>query len=429
MMKTARETASAALLAVFEQGGYSNLVLDNLLEQEELPPQDRAFCSALFYGVAARLLTLDHAISAYCKIPLKKLSPPVLTCLRCGFFQLLYMPSVPQSAAVNETVTVVKRLGEEQAAGLVNGVLRAFIRAELRCPVPRDKLSALSVQYSVPMPLVQLWRRGYGQEAAIAILEGSCTTPPLFARVNTTRTTTTELAAALDNIGVVATPCAASPHALRLQGTGSIARLAPFRQGLFHIQDLSSQLCAAATGAAPGMRVLDVCSAPGGKAFTMAQQMENRGELVACDLYPARLALVEEGAARLGLDCIQTLQQDGSVYNSALGLFDLVLCDAVCSGFGILRRKPEIRYKPLETLDELPGVQYNILYTSSRYMGKGGRLVYSTCTLNPCENEQVVQRLLREQPDLSLVAPMRTIFPGQQEGADGFFYAVLEKMR
>lgn len=427
MMKTARETAATALLGVFSGGGYSNIILDKALEKEDLSPQDRSFCAALFYGVAERLITLDHAIAAYCKIPLKTLSPVVLTCLRCGFFQLLYMPSVPQPAAVNETVTVVKNLGEGQAAGLINGVLRSFIRAELAYPEPRDKLSALSVRYSVPMPLIQLWRKGYGHDTAMEILEGSCTAAPLFARVNATRTTTERLTKALAEEGVEAVPCAASPHTLILRGTGSVAKLAAFRQGLFHVQDLSSQLCAVAGAPAAGMRVLDVCSAPGGKAFTMAQLMENRGELVACDLYPSRLSLVEEGAARLGLDIIKTKVQDGGAYSPEMGYFDLVLCDVVCSGFGILRRKPEIRYKQPETLDELPTLQYNILYTSSRYLRSGGRLVYSTCTLNPCENQKVVERFLSQQPDFTLAAPMRTTLPGEQEGADGFFYAVLQR--
>lgn len=426
-MKTARETAAAALLSVFSDGGYSNIVLDNILGKEDLSRDDRSFCAALFYGVAERVITLDAAIAAYCKTPVKKLSPAVLVSLRCGFYQLLYMPSVPQSAAVNETVTLVKALGEERAAGLVNGILRSFIRADLAYPLPKDKLSALSVKYSVPMPLIQLWRKSYGHNVAVGILEGLCSVPPLFVRVNTTRTTAEKLTELLEAEGVTVSPCETCSDALRLSGTGSIAKLTAFRMGLFHVQDLSSQLCAAAGRPAAGMRVLDVCSAPGGKAFTMAQLMENRGELVACDLYPARLSLVSEGAARLGLNIIKAQVQDGGVQNSNMGIFDLVLCDAPCSGFGIIRRKPEIRYKPPETLDEIPTLQYNILYTSSCYLKAGGRLVYSTCTLNPKENEQVVERFLGECPDFYLAEPPRTIFPNTQEGADGFFYAVLER--
>ncbi|MEG0754330.1 MAG: transcription antitermination factor NusB [Angelakisella sp.] len=209
-MKTARETAATALLSVFSQGGYSNIVLDNILEKEDLSSQDRSFCAALFYGVAERVLTLDYAIAAYCKSPLKKLSPAVLTCLRCGFYQLLYMPSVPQSAAVNETVTVVKQLGETQAAGLVNGILRSFVRANLTYPEPKDKLTALSIKYSVPMPLIQLWRKGYGQEATLRILEGISTVPPLFVRVNTTRTTADVLVETLAAEGVEAHHCETS---------------------------------------------------------------------------------------------------------------------------------------------------------------------------------------------------------------------------
>lgn len=424
-MGSARLTAARGLMEVFGSGGYSNIVLDHKLEQEDLSPQDRSFCAALFYGVIEQALALDYAIGKYSSIPVKKLSPGVLAALRCGFYQLLHMPSVPPSAAVNETVTITRQLGERRAAGFVNGVLRSFLRAGMAVPEPKDKLTALSVAYSIPAPLIQYWRKSYGQEMTLRILEGSRGPAPIFARVNTCRTTAAELTELLAGQGVQAEE-AGVKDALRLTAPGSITRLPAFQEGLFHIQDLSSQLCAAAADPRPGMRVLDVCAAPGGKSFTMAQLMENQGELVCCDLHPHRVRLIEEGAARLGLNILRPMVQDATQYNPERGSFDRVLCDVVCSGYGILRRKPEIRYKPLETLDGIWLVQYNILETSAKYCKEGGRLVYSTCTLNPQENQQVVQRFLDAHREFRLVEPMTTLVKGELD-CDGFFYAVLER--
>ena len=198
-----------------------------------------------------------------------------------------------------------------------------------------------------------------------------------------------------ENITAEKTPV---ENALRLEGAGDVTRLATFREGLFHVQDLSSQKCAAALDVRPGHRVLDVCSAPGGKTFTLAERMEDTGSLLAMDLYPHRLKLVEDGAARLGLRCIQTKANDAQIYDKSLGVFDRILCDVVCSGYGVIRRKPEIRYKDPAEGVALPQTQLAILTTSARYLAPGGRLVYSTCTLTPAENEGVVNAFLRACP-------------------------------
>ncbi len=427
-MATAREVAVRALMGVFQDGGYSNLVLDGALERTGLPPRDRAFCAALFYGVVERRLTLEYILACRCGTPIKKLDAPVREILYCGLYQLLYMSSVPERAVVHEAVALTRALGRGSAAGLVNGVLRGFLRDGKRLEVPKDKLRASEVAYSVPGPLIQLWRKGYGDPVAREILEGSLTRAPVFIRVNTLRTTADDLGARLEREGVKAARVSCAPAALALENPGDLAALSSFQEGLFHVQDLSSQLCAAAAEARPGMRVLDVCAAPGGKTFTAAQGMDNQGEILARDLYPHRLGLVEEGAGRLGLSCVRTLPGDALVFQPELGQFDRVLCDVVCSGFGILRRKPEIRYKPLKTIDGIWEIQYNILNTSSQYCKDGGRVVYSTCTLNPRENQQVVEQFLAARPEFRLVGPMVTRFPGQ-DGGDGFFWAVLEKER
>ena len=424
-----RQIAAAALMDVERDGSYSNLVLEPYFRRGDLPRRDRAFCSALFYGVLERRITLDWTLSHYSRVPVLKMDPAVRAALRLGAYQLMYMPSVPPAAAVGQSVETARALGAGKAAGFVNGVLRSMSREGCRCPAPKDKLGALSVEYSVPGPLIQLWRRGYGHETALEILEGTRGPAPVFARVNTQRTAPAALRERLREEGVASEEVPGVPGALRLVDPGPVGELAAFREGLFHIQDISSQLCAAALDPRPGMEVLDLCAAPGGKTFTLAELMGDRGRLLARDLYPQRLRLVEEGAARLGLASVETSPGDAREPDPALlGRFDRVLCDVVCSGFGTLRRKPEIRYKPLDSLDGLPDVQYNILDTASCYLKPGGRLVYSTCTLNPRENEGVVERFLAAHPEYRTAAPPKTYIRGREGlDCDGFFVAALER--
>lgn len=421
--KNPREAAVRALLAVFGQDAYSNLVLESCLSG--LEGRDRSFAAALFYGVLERAVTLDWALSHYSSRPPARLSPAVCQILRAGLYQLLYMPSIPESAVVNEAVKLTRVLGTASASGFVNGVLRACLRADRRYPEPKDPLTALSVRCGVPQPLVVALRRAYGHERAAAFLM-HCTEPaPTYIRTNRCRTDPAALAQALAAEGFTAGPVEEFPDALRLSGTNPAASRA-FSDGLFHIQDLASQRCAAAVDARPGMRVLDLCAAPGGKSFTIAQQMRNQGILISCDLHAHRAKLIEQGAARLGLTCITPRTADAACYDPALGLFDRVLCDVPCSGYGVIRRKPEIRYKEPASQRELPALQYRILETAVRYLKPDGKLIYSTCTLLPGENESVVQRMLDADPALCLDGEPHTLIPGVDgwEG-DGFFYAAL----
>ena len=424
-----RQTAALALLEMDRREGYSNLTLEPRLQRAGFSPQDRAFCSALFYGVLERRITLDWTIAHYSRTPIQKLEPEVLAALRLGALQLMEFPSVPPAAAVSQSVEVVRGLGKEKAAGFVNGLLRAMARNRCAVPPPKDKLTALSVEHSVPAPLIQLWRRAYGHDAALEILQGSRGPAPTFLRVNTTKTTPAALMARLLAEGRESRAVPGVENALELMTPGGLAGLPSFREGLFHVQDLSSQLCAAALAPEPGMAVLDLCAAPGGKTFTVAELLEDRGRVLARDLHPHRVKLVEEGAARLGLASVAAETGDALCLDPALeGKFDRVLCDVVCSGFGTLRRKPEIRYKPLDSLDGLPEVQYNILENASHYLKRGGRMVYSTCTLSPAENEEVVARFLGSHPEFSAPVPAKTYIHGREGlDCDGFFAAVLEK--
>jgi 16S rRNA (cytosine967-C5)-methyltransferase len=426
-MSNARLTAARGLMEVFADGGYSNIVLNRRLEQEGLSPQDRAFCSALFYGVVERAQALDWAISQYSKIPPRKMEKEVLTVLRCGFYQLTSMPSVPPHAAVNESVTLIRKLGKPGAAGFVNGVLRAFQRAGCVVAEPKDRLKALSVQYSVPEELIRFWRKAYGHETMLQILEGTKGPAPMFLRCNPLKGTAEQLCVLLGQEGLQASLVEGVPGAVQLSDAPSgIAATQAFRDGWFHVQDLSSQICAMTLDAKPGMRVLDVCAAPGGKTFTIAEGMNNQGEVVACDLYPHRVELIEQGAKRLGLSCVHAETADAEQFQPERGLFDRVLCDVVCSGFGIMRRKPEIRYKKLDSLEGIGEIQYKILEESANYCKPGGKLLYSTCTLNPAENEQMVSRFLEAHPAFEKDGDWKTFIRGELD-CDGFFCCLMNR--
>jgi 16S rRNA (cytosine967-C5)-methyltransferase len=341
------------------------------------------------------------------------------------------MDGVPDHAAVGESVELVKKLRTGHAAGFVNGVLRSFLRAKKQIPLPDAPIAArLSVEYACPDPLVALWIDGYGEEAARRILLNSLGKPPLFLRANTLLISAEELASRLSaHEGITASVDPDLPACLLAENAGAVHRLPEYRRGFFHVQDKASQLAALALQAAPGMRVLDACSAPGGKAFTLAEIMENQGELVAADLHEHRVKLIADRAKAMKLDCIRAVARDMTAFDESLGLFDRVLCDVPCSGLGVIRRKPEIKQKPLADFESLPSIQYKILDTSAQYTKTGGRLVYSTCTLNPAENEEVAHRFLAEHPEFQ-PAPLPEILGGGHErtilhdwGADGFYMA------
>lgn len=443
-MKNARLTALKALLRVEEDNGYSNLVLDHQLDHAGLDSRDAAFASALFYGVLERRLTLDYQISHYSKLPLPRMTAVVREILRLGFYQLLYLDKVPQSAAVNESVNLTRQLRQERAAGFVNGILRSFIRDGCPCRLPKEAAkNYLSVKYACPQWIIDLWTASYGKETTLALLESLAGRPPLTIRVNSCKISRDDLIRELEKEGVEAKTVSGIAQALTLERSGSVEKLSAFQKGYFHVQDLASQMCCQALAPQPGERVYDVCAAPGGKTFTMAELMENRGELLAFDLYEPKVNLIQEGASRLGLSVISAQVRDAAHPEGALPPAQRVLCDVPCSGLGIIRRKPEIRYKNKNMLDSLPDLQYLILCISAKLTEKGGILLYSTCTLNPEENNQVARRFLKEHSEFEpypIVLPPglkrngfeleneATLF-AEKEGTDGFFIAGFRRSR
>lgn len=436
----ARQEALSVLLKIEKNKSYSNIAIAGVLKDESLEGADKAFFTALVYGTVERLLTLDYNLSLYLKQPLKKLKPEVLCILRMGAYQILFMDKVPNSAAINESVNLVKKKASF-ASGLVNAVLRKVSDGGLLLPKePKEfrsnleTLKFLEIKYSCPTDLIKLFIESYGMENAIGILEHSVGTQPITIRVNTTKTTTEELIHILKEEGVEAVPHKAFKEgvyeeledALCLLKPGRIETFKSFKDGLFHVQDASSQLCCKKLGVKPKDIVMDVCAAPGGKSFTLSELMKDEGTLYSFDLYPQRVSLISSGAKRLCLSCIKTDTKDAGVFYEDLPQFDKVLCDVPCAGLGIIGRKPEIRYKDLSDIDNLPDLQYHILTISSRYLKPLGRLVYSTCSLNPRENTEVVEKFIRAHKNFKLISA-ETVMP-HIYNSDGFFVAVLERM-
>ena len=443
-MNTARSVALEALLQVETNEGYSNIVIDKALKSGGLDARDSALATQLFYGVLEKRLRLDYAIARFSKLPLAKLDAQVLEILRIAVYQILFLEKIPKSAAVNEAVNLAKAGKAVKASGFINGILRSLLRSEPKTLLPdaeKDSLHYQSVFYSCPEWLISLWISSYGEVCLAGLLESTLVRAPVFLRVNTQKISVEKFLQLLEEHDVKADYITGIPGAVRLENAGSVAALPGFEEGLFHVQDLSSQICCLLAKPKPGSRVIDVCSAPGGKAFTLAEWMEDRGALLAFDKYKGKVGLIRSGAQRLGLSCIQASVRDALEGKEPLEPADTVLCDAPCSGLGILRRKPEIRYKDQASLDSLPDLQYRILYQSSQLCRPGGKLFYSTCTLNPAENGEVAGRFLQENKEfepLPLELPdgllrgipepehQCTLFPHLHQ-TDGFFLSAFRR--
>lgn len=408
-MKSARLIAFETLHKIFYDSTYSNLAVDNALKDVDT---DKAFISALVYGVVERKITLDYYINKYLTA---KPKPKIMTVLRLGAYQLLFMDKVPSSAAINESVKLTRDIKQDYYSKLVNAVLH-------KIDSNREELDNPSIKYSVPECLINMWNKQYGADTVSEFLPALNERPPIYAIPNRQFVDAGELCYELLEEGI---DCEVLEEVVLIHSSLDFSRSRAYKNGLFYIEDLSSYHCARALQAKSGETVIDFCSAPGGKAFTIAQDMENNGRLYAFDLYEHRAELVKKSAERLELNVIISGVNDASVYSEAIPEADRILCDVPCSGFGIVRRKPEIRYKNLDSIKDLPEIQLNILKTSAMYLKDGGRIIYSTCTLNKKENEKVVSAFLNEHSGFSLEYD-KTIFPSAN-GGDGFYFAVLTK--
>ncbi len=401
---------------------YSNLALNSFLSKYDATSS--AFVCALVYGVLERKLTLDYYLSKVLNQPIRKLNPQVLTILRLGVYQLKFMDKVPVSAAVNESVKLSRKAKCTFASGLVNSVLRKISSLEIKLPQTENKVYDLSIKYSCPEELVSQFIDDYGVDYAEKILSASVGEVPTYVRVNNLKITPEKLCEKLFKEGIVAEISKHNGYALEILSGNSIFKSHCYRKGYFHAQDLASQQCVEYFAPEKNDIVFDVCAAPGGKSFTMAEIMENTGEIYSFDLYDHKIKLINDGAERLGINSIKAIIGDASVYDVNLPKADKVLCDVPCAGLGVIRRKPEIKYKDFGFVDKLCELQYNILNNASFYLKEKGVIMYSTCSLSKKENEYVCNRFLEEHKEFRN-GGMITVEPSAV--SDGFFYAKLIK--
>ena len=433
----ARETALNALIACRKSGAWPNGALKEYIARDRLPPRDAALATRLCYGVLQNRNKLDFYLKQLLTGRLKDLHPVVRDILHLGLYQIYELDKVPESAAVNESVTLAKKYCKNPKAGaLVNAVLRkaAATKGTLQEPV------SYADRYSHPDELISLLKANLPKGKLEPMLIADNAAPRTVVQVNALRISAEELAERLNREHVSARPHEWMPDCLVLSGTGSLEQLPAFREGLFYVQDPAAKLSVLCAGLPEtGGNALDCCAAPGGKSFAAAIAMGGKGSIVSCDIYPHKTALIENGAARLGLTNITARQQDASqVVPEWVGAMDTVIADVPCSGLGIIRKKPDIRYKNLKELEDLPALQLKILETQASYVRPGGTLLYSTCTVLKRENEDVVSAFLAahggfttEPLPLPDVFPknetgMLTLIPGEYD-TDGFFICRLRR--
>ena len=431
---SARDTALEVLMQVSRANAWSDGSLKRTIAKNGLDSREAALCTRLAYGVIQNRGLLDYYIGCWCSQKPHRLEPVILNILRIGGYQILFMDKIPHRAAVNEAVEMTKRWGRPKAAGMVNAVLRKFVANWMDMPALPQGTTAdyLSVRYSHPKWLVRRLIDVVGAEEAEDYLRMNNEIVPTTIQTNTLKITAEELEKELRAAGVTVRAHPWLAGCFEVSATGDLERLPAFTEGHFTVQDAAARLVA--TVAAPGEtdRVLDMCAAPGGKSFALAIDQKDRGEILSCDVHPHKLSLIERGAERLGIHSVRTALADGLERHAAWeNAADLVVADVPCSGLGIIRKKPDIRYKNPRELAQLPALQRSILENAAGYVRPGGTLVYSTCTILPEENQDVTADFLRAHPDFALerftlpqpIGPRAgplTLWP-QRFGTDGFY--------
>ena len=423
----ARELAINVLYKVEFGEGYSNVALDKELNKSDLSSVDKALASEIVYGVLTWKITLDEIIKRYSSIRLKKISPWILNIMRIGIYQIVFLDKIPESAAVNESVNLAKKYGHEASARFVNAILRKIEKNEMeklmeylwgKPQMTEEEL--ISIITSHPMWMVEELLKQYDKKFVTEILNANNITPDITLRANTLRTSRDELFKLLSLKNV---DCKKG----QLRDSVKVRKLCDFGTGLYSVQDEAAQLACLKLDPKPGERVLDACSAPGGKTTYLAELMNNEGKVDAWDIHEHRVKLVQETAKKLGISIISTSVKDAMDYSTGLnGKYDKVLLDVPCSGLGVIRKKPDIKWTRMpEDLENLIPVQERILDTCSEYVRTGGRLVYSTCTILKQENEEQVEKFLKKHTEFNLVEKIN-LYPNVDE-TDGFFIAVFDR--
>ena len=430
----ARDVALEVLMQVDRANAWSDGSLKRTIAKNKLDSREAALATRLSYGVVQNKMLLDYYISCYCTQKAEKLEPVIRNILRIGGYQILFMDKIPHRAAVNEAVEQTKKNKREKAAGMVNAVLRKFVANWMNMPALPNGSTAeyLSVRYSHPLWLVKRLMNLLGAEETEAFLQQNNEIVPTTIQVNPLKTTAEELEAELTQSGVSVEKHPWLSGCFEVSGTGDLENLPAFTEGRFMVQDAAARLVANIAQPAEDAKVLDMCAAPGGKSFALAFDMGDKGQIVSCDVHPHKLKLLESGAQRLGINNLRAVLADGTEHHAAWEqAADLVVADVPCSGLGIIRKKPDIRYKKPEELAKLPALQMKILENAATYVRPGGTLIYSTCTILPEENEGVTEEFLARHIDFTLeefVLPLPignskghlTLWP-QRFGTDGFY--------
>lgn len=391
----ARQLALKVLNRCEKSNSYSNIALDAALKGSSLSEPDRALAACLVFGVISRKVTLDYYISALSSIPEHKIEVETRNILRMGLFQLIYLDRIPPHAAVNESVA----LAPKRSLGFVNALLRSWQREGDKITLPSSPIEKMAINCSMPKALCEKLTAEYGYARAESILQAMNGTPSLTLRVNSLKTDRDALMERFSEHGITCERGRLSPFAINLEST-NVTALPGFSEGLFFVQDEASQLCTLAVGAKPGDLFVDACSAPGSKSFGVAINMQDQGRVLSFDLHANKISLIKSGAENLGISIIEAASADARNYIPELDKkADCVLCDVPCSGFGVIAKKAEIRFKSLDDVSKLPEIQFAILENCSRYVKPGGTLVYSTCTLLRAENCEVAERFAKEHND------------------------------
>lgn len=442
-----RQAACETLLRIRKEGGFADRLIDIELSGGALSGPDRSLYAELVFGVLRRQGTLDHILQQLLEKPMAELDPQALVILRIGLYQLTCLDRIPESAAVNESVNLAKLI-TPGTSGLINAVLRNYLRRRDTITFPdigTNPAAAIAARHSQPEWLVEQWLDQLGAAEAQLLAEASSQQPPLTLRVNTLRSSRDELLREFAERGVEAAPCRFSPDGIAVAGRHMINALPGFDAGLFAVQDEASQLAGLLLGAEPGERVWDACCAPGGKCCHIAQQMDDRGELIATDISRSKLTLVQDNVRRLGITSVSTAVADLHQPDTFPdGFFDRILLDAPCSGLGVIRRNPEAKWRLFSgDVTRLAAVQRTLLKNAAGRLKPGGTLLYSTCSTSEAENELVVEDFLSHHPEFAL-ENLNDLFPAWSEliafygmfrvwphrhGMDGFFAARIKRVK
>ena len=438
MQINGREAALLALERCRREGAWSGESIDGIIRKYSLERREAALASRLCLGVLQNSTCLDYYIDFYCRSG--KLEPKLRDILRLGSYQLIYMDKIPRSAAVNESVSLCKKLGYSRASGLVNAVLRRISEnADLLPEIPgKGTASYLSIKYSHPEWLAMRLMYEKGYDFTEAFFRENNRESRLFIQVNRLKISTEGYKKLLQEADIDYSDCKWPDGCLELSG-GVINRLPGYEDGLFYVQDRAARTAAEIAGACEGMKVLDACAAPGGKSFASAVRMKNSGRILSCDIHEKKLGLIDAGARRLGIDIIETAEKNAAEFDPALkDGFDLVIADVPCSGLGVIGKKPEIRQKKEADIVGLPSIQKKILNNVSEYVRPGGVLLYSTCTVLKSENQDIAEDFLCKHGnfvpedytagEISSEKGMYTFWPNT-DFCDGFFAARMRRIK